>query len=156
MGDEKIMLCLDEAIEKRIDMLTMFQYLSEQNNGVVTDEMIRDYGGKYMLHYKKYIKQLNLCDTCIDVFPLSRTSWHVKVYYTNIKDRGIYSIFLKMRMDFWLHPELFELKRVEMAQKYNISPEAVKVFMGYISYASDRLVIEKATQKMQERPTGAK
>lgn len=156
MSGEKIMLCLDEAIEKRIDMLTMFQYLSEQNNGVVTDEMIRDYGGKYMLYYDRYIKQLNLCDTCIDVFPLSRTSWHVKVYYTNIRERGIYSKFLKMRVDFLLNPELFNLTRVEVAQKYDISTAAVMVFMGYISYASDRLVIEKATQKMQERPTGAK
>ena len=55
MSGEKIMLCLDEAIEKRIDMLTMFQYLSEQNNGVVTDEMIRDYGGKYMLYYDRLL-----------------------------------------------------------------------------------------------------
>ena len=151
MNNEKFMLCLDEVIEKRIDILTMFQYLSEQNNGVVTNEMIRDYGGKYMLYYDKYIKQLNLYDLCIEVSPLSQTSWYVKVYYTNIKDRGIYSIFLKMRMDFWLHPELFELKRVDMAQKYNISLEAVKVFMGYITYASDRLVIEKAIQQVQER-----
>ena len=42
-------------------------------------------------------------------------------------------------------------RMMEMAQKYNISPEAVKVFMGYISFASDGLVIQKAIQKEQER-----
>ena len=27
--------------------------------------MIADYGGKYMLYYEKYIKQLNMLDECI-------------------------------------------------------------------------------------------
>ena len=101
--------------------------------------------------YSKYINQLNLGDICIEVLPLSRNSWYVKVHYTNIKEKGIYSKFLKMRMDFWSHPELYELKRAEIAKKYDISTDAVKVFMGYITSASDLIVIRKAIEKEMER-----
>lgn len=138
MNDQKALFCLDKAIETREKMLDMFQRLSEQNNGIVTNKMIEEHGGKYMLYYSKYIKQLNLFDCCISVFQLSKESWHVEVHYKNIKERGIYSIFLKMRKEFTSNPELYKLKRVEIAERYNISTDAVKTFMGYISFASDK------------------
>ena len=138
MNKLEIKFCLDEAIEKRESMLDMFQQLSEQNNSIVTNKMIEEYDGKYMIYYSKYIKQLNLFDTCVSVSQLSKEEWYVKVHYKNIKERGIYSIFLKMREDFTNNPELYELKRVEMAERYNISTDAVKTFMGYISFASDK------------------
>ena len=67
MNDQKT-FCLDKAIETREKMLDMFQHLSEENDGIVTDKMIEENGGKYMLYYSKYIKQLNLFDCCISVF----------------------------------------------------------------------------------------
>jgi hypothetical protein len=43
-----------------------------------------------------------------------------------------------MRNDFTSNPELYNLKRIEIAERYNISTDAVKTFMGYISFASDK------------------
>ena len=87
MNKPEIKFCLDEAIEKRESILDMFQQLSEQNNGIITNNMIEEYGGKYMLYYSKYIKQLNLFDNCISVLRLSKENWHVKVHNKNIKER---------------------------------------------------------------------
>ena len=138
MNELKIKFCLDEAIEKREHMLDIFQRLSEENDGIVTNKMIEKNGGKYMLYYSKYINQLNLFDNCISVIRLSKENWRVKVHYKNIREKGIYSIFLKMRNDFTSNPELYNLKRIEIAERYNISTDAVKTFMGYISFASDK------------------
>ena len=43
-----------------------------------------------------------------------------------------------MREDFTNNRELYKLKRVEIAERYNISTNAVKTFIGYISFASDK------------------
>ena len=72
-------------------MLQMFNDLSQKYNNIITDQVIADYGGKYMRYYERYICQLNLIDECIIVNKIDKQSWYVKVNYLNIEERGIYS-----------------------------------------------------------------
>ena len=133
------MACLDEAIKTREEMLEMFKYLSEQNdNHIVTNEMISSYGGKYMLYYSRYISQLNNEDECITVVKVGKSSWRVDVNYTNIRERGVYSKLLKMRDAFDAEPNLNYLSGSIIEEMFGITHKTFIMFKGYYTFASDK------------------
>ena len=133
------MSCLDEAIIIREEMLKMFKYLSEQNeNHIVTNEMISSYSGKYMLYYSRYISQLNNEDECITVIKSGKSSWQVYVKYTNIRERGVYSKLLKMREAFDAEPNLNYLSGSLIEKMFGINHKTFIIFKGYYTFASDK------------------
>ena len=133
------MACLDEAIKTKEKMLEMFKYLSEQNDDhIVTNEMISSYGGKYMLYYSRYISQLNMEDECITIFKVGKDSWQVYVNYTNIRERGVYSKLLKMRAAFDAEPNLNYLPTEIIERMFHISHKTFIMFKGYYTFASDK------------------
>lgn len=117
----------------------MFDYLSNINNNIITDQMIADYGGKYMLYYEKYIKQLNILNECITVQKVDKKSWYVKVNYLDIEKNGIYAKLLKMRDAYNEYPILNYLPNKDICAIFDIPVKAIQMFKGYYSFASDRL-----------------
>jgi len=132
------MACLDDAIKIREKMLDMFVFLSEENKHLITNEMIANYGGKYMLYYSRYISQLNLEDDCIIVYKVNRTTWYVKVNYTNIRERGVYSKFLEMREAFDKNPALNSLSGKEIEALFKIKHKTFLAFKSYYTFACDK------------------
>lgn len=145
------MLCLDSSIIVRKNMLQMFDDLSKKYNNIITDQMIADYGGKYMRYYERYISQLNLIDECITINKMDKQSWYVKVNYLNIEERGIYAKLLKMRNAYNNYPILNYLSNKEICVIFSIPTKAVQMFKGYYTCASDNLPNQKLSLEDIER-----
>lgn len=117
-------------IDNHIIMLkTFLEYKNKDGICIVSQSEIAMRINKNKTWVSKAIKRLNAEDTCIEQIEKGK----YKIYYTNIKENGVFPKVIKLLSDKATLSDFCE-KGILLREKYGFTKKTIQIFTGYLGF----------------------